>query len=121
MKYVFLFSFFYFQNMYISTFCGKMFMVRIQGGIGMDFKQIIDAAVNSVRFRIDECIDFEDCLEPVQSHEYNIIKHKLSVKEFIAFRRSLIRNSFLIEPVNNTVTSTKVEAHWSRRLKGDVR
>ena len=87
----------------------------------MDFKQIIDAAVNSVRFRIDECIDFEDCLEPVQSHEYNIIKHKLSVKEFIAFRRSIIRNSFLIEPVNNTVTSTKVEAHWSRRLKGDVR
>ena len=87
----------------------------------MNFKQIIDTAVESERFKIDDCIDFEGYLEPPQSHECNIIKKKLSAKEFKAFRRSMIRNSFLIEPVNDTITSTKVEAHWSHRLEGDVR
>ena len=29
----------------------------------MDFKPIIDTAVDSARFRIDDCIDFEDYLE----------------------------------------------------------
>ena len=87
----------------------------------MDFKPIIDTAVNSARFRIDDCIDFEGYLEPAQSRECSTIKQKLSAKEFKAFRRSMIRNSFLIEPVNDDVTSTKVEAHWSHRLEGDVR
>lgn len=87
----------------------------------MDFKQIIDTAVNSERFNIKDCIDFEDYLEPTQSRECNIIKQKLSKKEFNAFRRSMIRNSFLIEVVNDDVTSTKVNAHWSHRLESDVR
>lgn len=87
----------------------------------MDHKSAIAAAVNSPRFRIDDCIDFEDSLAPAQAQEYAIIKRKLTPKEFKAFRRSIIRNSFLIEPVNDDVTSTKVEAHWSPRLKGDVR
>lgn len=87
----------------------------------MDFKQKIDTAVDSERFKIDDCIDFEDCLEPAQRNECNSIKEKLSPKEYKSFRRSIIRNSFLIEPVNDNVTSTKVESHWSNRLKGDVR
>lgn len=87
----------------------------------MDHKSAIAAAVNSPRFRIDDCIDFEASLAPAQAQEYAIIKRKLTPKEFKAFRRSIIRNSFLIEPVNDDVTSTKVEAHWSPRLKGDVR
>lgn len=93
----------------------------MRGDIGMGFKQIIDTAVNSARFKIDDCIDFQCYLDPVQNDEYKIIEHKLNPKEFKAFRRSIIRNSFLIEPVNDEVTSTKVETHWSHRLEGDVR
>lgn len=87
----------------------------------MEIKQIIDRAVESTRFRIDECIDFEEYLDVTQSEACNSIKQRLSTKEFKAFRRSIIRNSFLIEPVNDEVTSTKVETHWSHRLMGDVR
>lgn len=63
----------------------------------MDHKSAIAAAVNSPRFRIDDCIDFEASLAPAQAQEYAIIKRKLTPKEFKAFRRSIIRNSFLIE------------------------
>ncbi len=87
----------------------------------MDFKPILDAAVSSARFKIGACIEFEGYLEPTQSHECNVIKQKLTAKEFKAFKRSIIRNSFLIELVNDKVTSTKVETHWSRRLDDDVR
>ena len=87
----------------------------------MDYKLAIDTAVDSARFRIDDCIEFESSLEPAQLQECNIIKAKLSAREYKAFRRSIIRNSFLIEPVNDDVTSTKVETHWSHRLEGDVR
>lgn len=87
----------------------------------MNFKPIIDQAVASARFRIDDCIDFENYLDTKKSNECNIIKSRLSFKEFKAFRRSIVRNSFLIEPVNDEVTSTKVEARWSSRLQGDVR
>ena len=45
----------------------------------------------------------------------------MTAKEFKAFRRSIIRNSFLIELVNNDVTSTKYETHWSLNLEGDIR
>lgn len=79
----------------------------------MDHKSAIAAAVNSPRFRIDDCIDFEASLAPAQAQEYAIIKRKLTPKEFKAFRRSIIRNSFLIEPVNDDVTSTKVGIHNS--------
>ena len=91
------------------------------GGNNMNFEPIIDSAVNSARFKIDDCIDFERFLDPVQSQKCALIKARLSAKEFKAFQRSMIRNSFLIEPVNDDVTSTKVEAHWSQRLEGDVR
>lgn len=87
----------------------------------MDYKHVLDAAVDSARFKIDDCIDFESYLTPPQSQECSSIKRRLSNKEFKAFRRSIIRNSFLIEPVNDEVTSTKVEAHWSHRLENDVR
>ena len=87
----------------------------------MDFKSILDAAVSSARFKIGACIEFEGYLEPTQRHECNVIKQKLTAKEFKAFKRSIIRNSFLIELVNDKVTSTKVETHWSRRLDDDVR
>lgn len=87
----------------------------------MNFKSTIGSAVDSARFKIDDCIDFEQFLDPVQSQECALIKAKLSGREFKAFQRSMIRNSFLIEPVNDGVTSTKVEARWSQRLEGDVR
>lgn len=48
----------------------------------MDHKSAIAAAVNSPRFRIDDCIDFEDSLAPAQAQEYAIIKRKLTPKEF---------------------------------------
>ena len=60
----------------------------------MDYKLAIDTAVDSARFRIDDCIEFESSLEPAQLQECNIIKAKLSVREYKAFRRSMIRNSF---------------------------
>ena len=41
--------------------------------------------------------------------------------EYIALKRSLIRNSFLVELVNDEVTSTKVECRWSPRLAGECR
>lgn len=87
----------------------------------MNYKNIIDTAINSKRFKIDACIDFESLLNPNQVKEYHIIKEKLTAKEFKAFRRSIIRNSFFIELVNDEVTSTKYETHWSHRLEGDVR
>ena len=87
----------------------------------MNFKFVLDSAIVSARFKIDDCIDFENYLEPAQHSEYNIIKNKLSAKEFKAFRRSIIRNSFFIEPVNDEVTSTKFETRWSKRLEEDVR
>ena len=87
----------------------------------MNYKLAIETAVSSPRFRIDDCIDFENFLEPALRQECEIIKGKLSDREYKAFRRSIIRNSFLIEPVNDDVTSTKFETHWSCRLNGDVR
>lgn len=85
------------------------------------FNSIIDNAIKCDRFKIDDCIDFEKYLAPIQKNECDIIKKKLSSKEYIAFKKSIIRNSFLIELVNDDVTSTKVETHWSTRLSGDVR
>ncbi len=87
----------------------------------MSFKSVIDSAVASARFSIDSCINFEEYLDNEQIRNCNLIKDKLSAKEFKAFKRSIVRNSFLIEPVNDDITSTKVEAHWSHRLENDVR
>lgn len=87
----------------------------------MDYKNIIDTAIKAKRFNIDDCIDFESLLDSTQSQKFDIIKRKLTAKEFKAFRRSIIRSSFLIELVNDGVTSTKVETHWCHRLEGDVR
>ncbi len=87
----------------------------------MNYKNTIDAAVDSTRFKIDDCINFKDSLGNDQLRECDIIEGKLNQREIKAFRRSMIRNSFLIEPVNDEVTSTKVETHWSHRLEGDVR
>lgn len=87
----------------------------------MNFKPIIDAAVNEDRFKISKCIKFEDYLNPPQSVECKTIKQKLSPEQYKAFKCSLIRNSFLIEPVNSDVTSTKFAAHWNQNLEGDVR
>ena len=53
----------------------------------MNFKPIIDSAVNSARFKIDDCIDFERFLDPIQSQKCALIKAKLSAKEFKAFQR----------------------------------
>ena len=54
----------------------------------MDYKLAIDTAVDSARFRIDDCIEFESSLEPAQLQECNIIKAKLSAREYKAFSSS---------------------------------
>lgn len=87
----------------------------------MGFKEVIDTAVNTDRFKIDDCINFISFLDPNQRSAFYNITRRLTSKEIKAFQRSIVRNSFLIEPVNDDVTSTKVETHWSRRLEGDVR
>lgn len=87
----------------------------------MGFKEILDTAVTRERFRIDDCISIEEYLSERATTFYNSIKAKLDVRELKAFCRSIVRNAFLIEPVNNQVTSTKVEVRWSDHLTGDVR
>ena len=49
------------------------------------------------------------------------MKDNLSPQDYVALKQSLIRNSFLIEPVNDEVTSTKVECRWSTRLTRECR
>ena len=87
----------------------------------MGYKEILDNAVNTARFKIDDCIGFETYLTANAKNNYDAITNKLTAKETKALKRSLVRNSFLIEPVNDEVTSTKVEVHWSDHLSGDVR
>lgn len=87
----------------------------------MGFKEILDTAVTRERFRIDDCISIEEYLLERATTFYNSIKAKLDVRQLKAFRRSIVRNAFLIEPVNDQVTSTKVEVRWSNHLDGDVR
>lgn len=87
----------------------------------MGFKEILDTAVERERFRIDDCISIEEHLSEEAIPHYNIIKEKLNVQQLKAFRRSIVRNTFLIEPVNDQVTSTKVKTRWSDHLSGDVR
>lgn len=87
----------------------------------MEFKEILDAAVMRDRFRIDDCISIEEHLSERATSFYNEIKAKLNVRQLKTFCRSIVRNAFLIEPVNDQVTSTKVEVRWSDRLTGDVR
>ena len=87
----------------------------------MGFKEILDTAVMRERFRIDDCISIEVHLSERAASFYSIIKGKLDVRQLKAFRRSIVRNAFLIEPVNDQVTSTKVETRWSDRLSNDVR
>lgn len=87
----------------------------------MGYKEILDTAVMRDRFRIDDCIAIEEYLSESAAPYYNLIKRKLDVCQLKAFRRSIVRNAFLIEPVNEQVTSTKVETRWSAHLTGDVR
>ncbi len=87
----------------------------------MDYKDTLDTAVSAGRFSINRCIEFEGALDPAQSRDCAAIKSKLTAREFKAFRCGMIRNTFLMEPVNDAVTSTKVAVRWSSRLEGDVR
>lgn len=87
----------------------------------MTLKDILDNAVNTDRFSINNCIEFENYVDTNEATLLSSIKTKLSAKQYKAFKKSIIRNSFLIEPVNESVTSTKVETHWSNHLSGDVR
>lgn len=87
----------------------------------MGYKEMIDTAVARARFRIDDCIEIESYLSTDTKEAFSTIKRKLNASQYKAFCRSIVRNAFLIEPVNDTVTSTKVEARWSNRLIDDVR
>lgn len=88
----------------------------------MAIKAILDRAVDSARFSINNCIDIESSISGEAETLITSIRRKLTASnEYTAFKRSIIRNSFLIEPVNDEVTSTKVEVHWSDHLCDDVR
>ena len=86
-----------------------------------NFRTIQEDAVNKQRFKIDDCIAFESYLDDCTKLACQKIKARLTSKEYKAFRRAIIRNSFLIEPVNNYISSTKVKTHWTEQLEGDVR
>lgn len=87
----------------------------------MGFQEILDTAVTRARFRIDDCISIESYLSDSAAAFFTAIEQKLNVPESKAFRRSIVRNVFLIEPVNDQITSTKVDTRWSNHLLGDVR
>lgn len=87
----------------------------------MEYKEIIDAAVSKDRFSIMDCIAFEPYLEGATFDELTSIKCRITAAQYKNFKKGLVRNAFLIEPVNDIVTSTKVETHWSSRLQDDIR
>ena len=87
----------------------------------MGYKEVLESAVTRDRFRIDDCIDVDSFLSDEATILITLIKQKLTDQQFKAFCRSMVRNSFLIEPVNDQVTSTKMEIRWSTHLTGDVR
>lgn len=84
-------------------------------------QSILENAVQAERFRINACVEIEECLEMDERNLCNHMKNLLSRSEYAALKQSLIRNSFLIEPVNDDVTSTKVECRWSSHLTGECR
>ena len=87
----------------------------------MEFKEVLEAAVSKQRFNINDCVEFEQYLAPQALTALAIINIRLTDSQALAFKRSIVRNSFLIEPVNDAVKSTKMATHWSERLAGDIR
>lgn len=87
----------------------------------MAYREVVDTAVAKERFRIDDCIDIKDHLGEADLALLKSVEARLNRKQFKAFLRGIIRNSFLIELVNEEVTSTKFRARWSVQLQGDVR
>lgn len=85
------------------------------------FKEILETAVKQDRFKIGDCICIDQCLSNKALQFYTAIEKKLEVHQMKAFCRSMVRNAFLIELVNDKVTSTKMEIRWSNRLQKDVR
>lgn len=82
---------------------------------------MLDHAVSTNRFNINNCIDIKASISDEAKNLITSIRRKLTPSEYKAFKQSIIRNSFLIEPVNDDITSTKFETHWSDHLSGDVR
>lgn len=87
----------------------------------MGIKEIFDTAANSERFKINDCIDVEPALSVESSSLLRSISQKFTTAEYKAFKQSIIRNSFFIEPVNDAITSTKFETRWNPHLRDDVR
>lgn len=87
----------------------------------MCIKEVFDTAVSGVRFGINTCIEIENAVPTESAKLLSSIRNKLTASEYKAFMRSIIRNSFLIELVNDEITSTKVETHWSDHLADDIR
>ena len=87
-----------------------------------EFKEILDTAVRADNFNINNCINFEEFLDTAELNAYRSINEQLNNTNICrALRKSLIRNSFLIELVNGEATSTKYQTHWCPDLTGDVR
>lgn len=86
-----------------------------------NLQDVLENATQKERFKINDCIGIEDCLGSAEKAICEQMKEMLSPQEYAALKQGLIRNSFLIEPVNDEVTSTKVECRWSTRLMGDCR
>lgn len=87
----------------------------------MELLALLDTAISQPRFNISQCIDIESRILPEEQSVLQNIKPKLTPNQYKALKCSIVRNSFLIEPVNAEITSTKVETHWSQHLQNDVR
>ena len=87
----------------------------------MSFDQILQTAVSQEKFKINDCLSFQQALSDESALWYDAIQKKLTTKQFKAFCKGIVRNCFLIEHVNSDVTSTKMKTRWSEDLDGDVR
>jgi hypothetical protein len=90
----------------------------------IDCRNIIDDSVAANRF---SGTALANAIAPVLLDDRSVgpaLKQTADVLEAKTFRHTLMgmtRAIFLIEPVNDAVTSTKFEARWSSRLNGDPR
>lgn len=85
-----------------------------------EVKTLLEVEATKPRFRIADVVlgvskalaSDDAVLRPLDRVSPGTRKHLI---------RSLLRHSFFIEPVNDDITSTKMDIRWSRRLEGDPR
>lgn len=87
----------------------------------MSFKDILETAISAARFSINDCVNIQVHLIVADASKLTAIRENLSNKQFTALVRAMVRFCFLIELVNDDITSTKFQVRWTNRLRGDVR